>query len=324
MYLWTIAGWKVYGSWVLCGIAGAVFFTFLNYKGVSLAATINLILSIVLGLVGIGFVAMTTTIGNFANTAPAFTDFSGFAFVLGTTPLAYVGFNVIPQTAPEINLPYQMIGKVLMLSVVLATAWYSLITLGVGMSMPLEELKVANNVGLATVEAAIKVAGKGMTLVMIVGGLCGIMTSWIGFFIGGARALSGMARAKMLPEFLGVIHPEYKTPANAVIMIGVLTALTPLLGRKVGVWLIDAGSFGIVISWFFVCYSFIKLRKFEPELERPYKAPMPGLMGWGGLVACAFMVVIFMPGMPSALVWPFEWALGNRLGNTWYNILNMG
>ena len=60
---------------------------------------------------------------------------------------------------------------------------------------------------------------------------------------------------KMLPEFLGQIHPVYKTPGNAVILIGLLTMLTPLLGRKVGVWLIDAGSAGIVFSWFFVCWS---------------------------------------------------------------------
>ncbi len=304
-YLWTIAGWDVYASWVAVGVAGAIFFTWLNYRGVGLAAMVNKILTVVLALVGIVFVGGTISMGSTTNLVPAFTTLSGFGFVLGMTPLAFVGFNVIPQTAAEINLPYKQIGKVIMLAVFLATVWYALITLGVGMAMSTEDLKNAN---LATLDAAIKVYGKGVTLVMIAGGLCGIMTSWIGFFIGGARAICAMSNPKMLPAALSTIHPVYKTPANAVLLIGCITALTPLLGRKVGVWLIDAGSAGIVFSWFFVCYAFIKLRKHEPDLDRPYRAPFGSFMGYAGLVACLGMCIIFLPTMPSALV-PAEWAL---------------
>jgi len=308
-YLWTIAGWEVYASWVAVGVCGTILFTFLNYKGVSIAATVNLILTIVLGLVGITFVAGTLSQGDSANLVPAFTNLKGFALVLGMTPLAFVGFNVIPQTAPEINLPYKQIGKVLMLSVVIASLWYGLITLGVGMAMTHDELVYSDANGLATLDAAIKVYGRGITLVIICGGLCGILTTWIGFFVGGSRAICAMANAKMLPEFLGKIHPVNRTPSNAIILIGLVTMFSPLLGRKVGVFLIDAGSFLIIISWFFVCYSFVKMRKFEPELERPYKAPGGVATGYLGVLACAIMVIIFLPGMPSALVWPFEWAL---------------
>lgn len=308
-YMWTLAGWDVYASWVAVGVVGTIIFTFLNYRGVSVAALVNKILTLVLALVGIAFVGGTVSMGDAANIAPVFTDMNGFFLVLGMTPLAYVGFNVIPQTAAEINLPYRLIGKILMLSVVMATAWYALITFGVGMALNNEEIAYADANGLATLEAAIAVYGRGVTLVIITGGLCGILTSWIGFFMGGARAISAMARAKMLPEFLGKIHPVYKTPTNAVILIGAITCLTPLLGRKVGVWLIDAGSAGIVFSWFFVCYAFIKLRKHEPDLERPYRAPGGSMMGVLGMIACAFMCIIFLPGMPSALVWPYEWAL---------------
>ncbi len=308
-YLWTIAGWEVYASWVAVGVCGTILFTFLNYKGVSIAATINLILTIVLGLVGITFVAGTLSQGDTANLVPAFTDMKGFALVLGMTPLAFVGFNVIPQTAPEINLPYNQIGKVLMLSVIIASLWYGLITLGVGMAMTHDELVYSDANGLATLDAAIKVYGRGITLVIIVGGLCGILTTWIGFFVGGSRAICAMARAKMLPEFLGKIHPVHKTPSNAILLIGLVTMFSPLLGRKVGVFLIDSGSFLIVFSWFFVCFAFVKMRKYEPDLERPYKAPGGVMTGYLGVLSCAIMVIIFMPGMPSALVWPFEWAL---------------
>ena len=41
----------------------------------------------------------------------------------------FVGFDVIPQAAEEINLPYHQIGKLLIVSVVMAVFWYILVIL---------------------------------------------------------------------------------------------------------------------------------------------------------------------------------------------------
>lgn len=43
----------------------------------------------------------------------------------------FVGFNIIPQMAEEMNIPKKTIGKVLLLSVALAVLWYILIIFGV-------------------------------------------------------------------------------------------------------------------------------------------------------------------------------------------------
>jgi amino acid transporter len=36
----------------------------------------------------------------------------------------FVGFDVIPQSAEEIDIPFSEIGKLLMLSIGMAVAWY--------------------------------------------------------------------------------------------------------------------------------------------------------------------------------------------------------
>ena len=51
------------------------------------------------------------------------------------TPFFFIGFDVIPQAAEEINVPLKKIGMIMILSIVLAVAFYALIILGVGYVM---------------------------------------------------------------------------------------------------------------------------------------------------------------------------------------------
>jgi amino acid transporter len=125
----------------------------------------------------------------------------------------------------------------------------------------------------------------------------------------------------MLPRFLGRLHPRFNTPANAVVLIGALATLAPLLGRQTLVWLADAGGFGIVIAYAMVALSFIILRRKQPEMARPYCVRYGQSVGYTALVLSLGMVVLYLPGSPSALVWPHEWMIllgGALLGAVFY------
>ena len=58
--------------------------------------------------------------------------------------------------------------------------------------------------------------------IMVICSIAGILTSWNSFYVGGSRAIYAMAEVKMLPKILAVIHPKYKTPVNAILIIGIL------------------------------------------------------------------------------------------------------
>ena len=51
------------------------------------------------------------------------------------TPFMYVGFDVIPQAAEEMNIPFKKIGQILILSVIMAVIWYAMIILGVSLAI---------------------------------------------------------------------------------------------------------------------------------------------------------------------------------------------
>ena len=151
VYLWSVAGWDVYLTWVLVGVAGSVGMTVLNVRGVRMAAVLQTVVVGLILLVGLAFILGSVVAGNTSNLEPLFEDgFSGITLVLVMVPFMFVGFDTIPQAAEEINLPFRDIGTVLMLSVFMGVAWYSLIILGVGLMLGPEEYESTD---LAAAEA---------------------------------------------------------------------------------------------------------------------------------------------------------------------------
>jgi amino acid transporter len=307
-YLWTIAGWDVYASWAAVGIIGSIFITIVNYLGIRLAALLQLIFTIGIGLVGLLLISGAMFSGSTANMDPLFVNgMKGLFAVVIMTPFMFVGFDVIPQAAEEINIPYKSIGKILIFSVFLASIWYILVIFGVSRALTPAQMSDSS---LVTADAMTALfggvwAGK----LLIIGGICGILTSWNGFYIGGSRAIYAMSQAKMLPAFLGKLHPKYKTPYNAIILIGLFSMAAPLFGRKMLVWLVDAGGLGIVVAYFMVALSFVILRKREPEMERPFKVGHGMIIGYLAVALSLVFVLLYLPGSPSALVWPYEWMI---------------
>lgn len=307
VFLWQIAGWDVYLTWVLTGVAGSVLMTILNIRGVSMAALVQSVVVLAILIIGLLFVTGALFTGDIANMQPLMKDgVSGIALVLVMVPFMFVGFDTIPQAAEEIDLPFKDIGAVLMLSVAMAIAWYSMIVLGVG--LVLDETTI-NTSEVVTAEANARVYGELGGTALLIAGLAGILTSWNAFILGGSRAIYALANAGLLPEFLGRLHPKYHTPKNAIIVIGALSIIGPFFGRPVLVWVVDAGGLGIVIAYAMVAWSFLVLRKKEPELERPYKVPFGKLTGTLALVLSVGLGLLYLPGSPSALAWPQEWGI---------------
>jgi amino acid transporter len=139
--------------------------------------------------------------------------------------------------------------------------------------------------------------------------MLGIVTSWNAFFIGASRLLFAMARGGMLPPVFAKLHPRHESPVAVVILLTAISCVAPFFGRRVLVWLVDAGGLATVLGYFFVAVSFLRIRKLYPTLPRPYEAPFPGLVGSLALVATVFFAALYLPGSPSALLWPEEWLI---------------
>lgn len=306
--LWTISGADVYAAWVAVGVAGAIAIAALNYVGVRPASVFQSIAVLFLLAAGVALLLGSVTGGSRDNLEPLFSGgATGLIAVLVATPFLFVGFDVIPQSAEEIDLPYREIGRVLLVSVGLAVTWYVLVMLTVGSALTRDEVAGA---GLAAADGLAALWDSAlMGDLLLLGGIAGILTSWNAFMIGASRLVYAMAKSGMLPAWFGRLHPRYRTPANAVLFIGGLSVLSPLFGEQMLTWLVNAGSFNIVIAYFLVACTFLVLRRAEPGMERPYRVRSGTAVGALAAMLSLGMAVLFLPGMPSALIWPAEWII---------------
>jgi len=104
--LWSVAGEPVYASWILVGGIGAIVMTALNYRGVKPAAQFQTILTLVIALAGI-MLAVGAVLNGQSQPNPPLSDVgaTGVATVAIMTPFMFVGFDVIPQSAEEADVP---------------------------------------------------------------------------------------------------------------------------------------------------------------------------------------------------------------------------
>lgn len=107
---------------------------------------------------------------------------------------------------------------------------------------------------------------------LITVGLLGLVASFHGIILAAGRSGFEFGRVRFAPAFLGKIHPRFQTPANALLVnmaIGIIALLT---GKTSDI--ITISVFGALTLYIISMITMLKLRRNEPDLERPFKVPM--------------------------------------------------
>ena len=304
--LWTFVGSDVDLGFVLIGSGAAVLVTWVNILGIRTAAILQSIVTVLIVISGVLLISGAALFGDFENAKPLLaTPATGIISVLIMVPALLVGFDVIPQSAEEIDLPANKIGRLLVISVACAVAWYVLIAFAGGLGLTSQQQATST---MATADAAQSLwqhpwAGA----LLVLWGSGGIMTSWNAFVVGGSRVLYALAKSDHVPRVFARLHPKYKTPYVGIAAIGLLSMVAPLFGKTILVWLINSGSFATTTAFLFVAISFLVLRKKEPDMPRPFRVSHPRMVVYGAVILSIGLLSAFMPWSGSSLQWPNEW-----------------
>ena len=320
-YLYTIAGRDIYLSTVVLGCTMAVLITAINLAGAKTAAILQTILTALIACAGLLLIGASVVNGDIANVAGqlwSHTDSTGATQSVGNgvlkvacmTPFLFIGFDVIPQAAEEINVQYKKIGGIMLLSIGLAVVWYLMVVFAVSYIMPKETIldEINSQNGLVAAKAMeIAFHSPAMANVLIIGGFCGIITSWNSFLMGGSRAMYSMGESRMLPKIFGELGKK-KTPTAAILLVGFCCFIAPFFGKGVLLWLVDAASFGCCFAYLMVSISFLILRYKEPEMKRPYKVKCGKVVGVLAIIFSGFLTLLYIVPVSfgAALVWQ-EW-----------------
>ena len=156
-----------------------------------------IIIAIVIFLGGVTF-------GDIDNMGRPFESGRGFFYVLLMVPAMLIGFDIIPQSAEEMNIGPKNIGKMIVVCIIISLLWYLIMIIGVGLAAP-AEIRFSGIIPMADV-AAYLFSSQAFSTIIVFGGILGILTTWNGFFIGATRLIYAMGRAWVIPPVFGSVH----------------------------------------------------------------------------------------------------------------------
>lgn len=301
--LWEVAGYQVHFSWAVIGMAGALIITLLNLFGTKPAVLFQVMATAALMIVVLIVFFGGIVFGSSDNIGAPFVSADGFAYVFLMVPAMLIGFDVIPQSAEEMNIAPRNIGKMVLVCIMVSLIWYFVLMIGVAMAAPVE-IRDSGVIPMAEITAYL-FNGEIFSAIIIAGGVFGILTSWNGFFMGATRLLFAMGRAGVIPAVFGKVHKKYKSPYAAILLVGGICILSPLLGMNALVWFVDTSALCALFSYIFVVVSFILLKKNEPELARPLN--IRGGVKFGVLiliVTCMYFILYMRNGLKVSLLSP--------------------
>jgi len=292
----------------LAAVGAYLIFMTLNILGVSIAATFELVvtvLAVVELLVFMGVVAPGFSFSNFVIDGWAGSNVFGLPAVLGilaAIPFAIWFFLAIEGAAmaaeeakdPKRTIPRAYIAGILTL--VFLALGVMVMAGGVG------DWKALSGINDPLPQAMKAVVGEnsGWLHMLVWIGLFGLVASFHGIILGYSRQIFALARAGYLPPALAKLS-RFHTPHRAIIAGGLVgigaifsDGLIALQGMSLTAAMITMSVFGAIVMYIMSMLSLFRLRKTEPNLERTFKAPgyplVPGIALGLALVCLAAMI----------------------------------
>lgn len=250
-----------------------VLFTAINMLGIKESALFTLLvtlLAVIELLVFMGIVAPHFQFKNFMHDSLPF----GWKGVFAALPFAiwlYLAIEGVSMVAEETKDPKRTIPK----GYVAGISTLVLLALGVMiLTGGLTDWKKLTTIDYLLPEAVGIALGKDNQFTKLFAGigLFGLIASFHSIILTYSRQLFSLARENYLPSALAKLHPRFQTPHRALIVGGIIGIIAIVSGKTNE--LIIFSVLGAIVMYITSMISLFVLRKKEPALERPFKAPL--------------------------------------------------
>lgn len=278
--------------------------TAINYIGVKFGGAVQVLLTFikifsVLLIIGVAFFAPSAAHGADPVWPAAVNGglLTAFLAALAAALWAYDGWEDLNLVGSEVKDPQKNFPRALVGGVGLVAIIYLLFSAACLRVLPFSSVAASTHIASDVVET---VSGRGaaiwITFAMVISAIGSLNSS----ILSGARVPYAMARDKVFFKVADGIHPKFFTPSRALIFQGILASLMALTGTFE-----ELTNLFIFAGWIFyglAVVALFRLRKTEPNMQRPYRCPgYPWIPGAFVLGALALTVSIFLqsPGRSS-------------------------
>lgn len=275
-------------AWI--GVMAAVVFTVINLLGIRFSAIVQMVLTIIL-FVGI-FIYALPGLANLQtdNFLPFFGRGVGGMFLMVPIYfLGFMGYDILPQAAEEVNSPVRKMVFVIPLSILFVLVAYFTIAITNAGVLPWEQIaKSKENIPIMPIVT--KLLGPSGPAIIVIAGICGLVTTLNGFVVGASRLMMAMAKDNELPGFFANINQRYSVPHWAILFVGILGVIGSFVPQLIV--LFDTAASAVLVTYALTALAVIVLRRKEPQAERPYRVP------WGNLIPILALIGV----VPTFLV----------------------
>ncbi|MFB6141097.1 MAG: amino acid permease [Halosimplex sp.] len=276
----------------LVALAGAAFFTGINYVGAK--ETGKLQNGIVIVLVAI--LTVFTIFGSLRADPANLPDPEGYGPMMATTGLifvSYLGFVQITSVAEEIKDPGRNLPRAVIGSVVIVTTIYALVLLVMSAAVPEGFVADVSARGdTAVVEVGRQVQGTVMAGALLFGGLLATASSANASILASSRINFAMGRDNIVTPKLNEIHDRFATPYRAIGITGVLILVFIVVADLE--LLSSIGSALHLVIYGLLNVALVVMRVADPEEYDPdYRVPLYPLVPLLGTVS-SFALIYFI------------------------------
>ncbi len=219
---------EIFGIRIIADIPAfciVAFITALVYIGIresKIASNLMVLLKVVILLLIVAVGSFYVSPHNWSPFAP--NGITGVLKGVSGVFFAYIGFDAISTTAEECKRPQRDLPRAILLSLLISTVLYVMISLVLTGMAPSKELAVGDP--LAFVFHRLNLTG--YSGIIAVGAVISMASVLLVFQMGQPRIWMSMSRDGLLPKKFSTLHPKYKTPAFSSIVAGVLVAIPTL------------------------------------------------------------------------------------------------
>ena len=257
----------------LIAIAGAVFFTAINYIGAKETGRLQNVIVVLL----VAILAVFTLLGSLRADPSNLPPSNGFGPMMLTTGLifvSYLGFVQITSVAEEIKEPGKNLPRAVIGSVLLVTTIYALVLIVMSAAVPQGFVADVSARGdIAVVEVGERLQGAIMGGALLFGGLLATASSANASILASSRINFAMGRDEILSPQINEIHDRFATPYRAIAITGGLILVFLVAGNLE--LLASIGSALHLIIYGLLNLALVVMRTADPEEYEPdYRVPL--------------------------------------------------
>ncbi|MBX5495602.1 MAG: amino acid permease [Bryobacteraceae bacterium] len=255
----------------LLAMAVILFLGFVNYFGVKFGggvqvATTAVKLGLILAVVVIGLGSAEGKVENFQTSVPPVGGLTGFFAALVACLWAYDGWNNVSMISSEIRNPQRNLPIALIAGTLVVMSCYLLANMAYFYILSAPEVANSDRV---PAEMMRRLYGPPGADAVSIGAMISIFAALNGSILAGSRVPYAMARDRRFFSSVARVHPQYRTPGVAILLLSAWSAVLVLTGRFEELF-----TYVIFASWILYAMataSVIVLRYKRPDLPRPYR-----------------------------------------------------